>query len=235
MAQVAIIDYGSGNLHSAAKAFERAGKGLAEIIVTSDPVALKTASHIVLPGVGAFGDCKRGLEALPGMIVALETEILKNKKPFFGICVGMQLLATTGLEHGEHQGLGWIKGTVKKLQVAGGKWQDLKIPHMGWNNLVAAPVSPTGSTMSLTPLATEGGGLLAASHPIMNNLDGKDVYFVHSYHFVAEEDVVIAEVDYGGKVTAAIAKGNIFGTQFHPEKSQAAGLQLIQNFIRWEG
>jgi glutamine amidotransferase len=205
MKRVAIIDYGSGNLHSAAKAFERAGAGIAEIIVTSDPAALKSASHIVLPGVGAFGDCKSGLEKVSGMIAALETEVLKNKKPFFGICVGMQLLATTGLEHGEHKGLGWIKGVVKKLEVTG-----LKIPHMGWNNLQAK------------------------SHPVLKGLDGKDVYFVHSYHLVPQEEVVIGEVDYGGKVVAAIAKGNIFGTQFHPEKSQAAGLQLIKNFLEWQ-
>ena len=222
MARVAIIDYGSGNLHSAAKAFERAGKG-SEIIVTSDPAALKSASHIVLPGVGAFADCKRGLENVSGMISALETEVLKNKKPFFGICVGMQLLATTGLEHGEHEGLGWIKGTVRKLQFGCGENKDcsFKIPHMGWNNLSETPV-----TCTLKP---------GTCHPLLNGLHRQDVYFVHSYHFVLEEaDVAIAEVDYGGKVVAAIAKGNIFGTQFHPEKSQAAGLQLIKNFIEWQ-
>jgi len=213
MKKVAIIDYGSGNLHSAAKAFERAGKGIAEIIVTSDPAALKSATHIVLPGVGAFADCKRGLEAVSGMITALETEVLKNKKPFFGICVGMQLLATTGLEHGEHKGLGWIKGAVTRLMPHDAQ---LKIPHMGWNNLL---IAPTAANASATPI---------------NGLDGKDVYFVHSYHLVPEEDVVAAEVEYGGKVVAAVIKGNIFGTQFHPEKSQVAGLQLIQNFIEWQ-
>lgn len=223
MRKIAIIDYGSGNLHSAAKAFERAGKGIAEIIVTSNPTELKAATHIVLPGVGAFADCKRGLESVKGMIAALETEVLKNKKPFFGICVGMQLLATTGLEHGEHKGLGWIDGVVDRLQVAGYRLQEgkpnlkpqtsnLKIPHMGWNNL-----------------------LTTTHHPLTTNLASKDVYFVHSYHFVPDEDVVVAKVDYGGDVVAAVAKGNIFGTQFHPEKSQAAGLALIQNFINLQG
>ena len=160
MKKVAIIDYGSGNLHSAAKAFERAGKGIAEISVTSNPADLKAATHIVLPGVGAFADCKRGLESVKGMIAALETEVLKNKKPFFGICVGMQLLATTGLEHGEHKGLGWIKGTVKRLEP---KDSALKIPHMGWNSLVIAPASLPSSAMSLSPSGTKGGGLLAAT------------------------------------------------------------------------
>jgi glutamine amidotransferase len=135
-------------------------------------------------------------------------EILKNKKPFFGICVGMQLLATTGLEHGEHEGLGWIDGVVKKLEP---KNASLKIPHMGCNNL-----------------------RVLTHDSRLTTLDSKDVYFVHSYHFVPDEDVVVATVDYGVEVAAAVAKGNIFGTQFHPEKSQAAGLQLIQNFINWQ-
>lgn len=224
MKRVAIIDYGSGNLHSAAKAFERAGKNIAEIIVTSNPADLKSASHIVLPGVGAFGDCKRGLESVKGMIAALETEVLKNKKPFFGICVGMQLLATTGLEHGEHKGLGWIKGTVARLTPHD---VQLKIPHMGWNNILIAPAS-----------ATEGGGHLTANltrgREILQGVNNKDFYFVHSYHFVPDEDVVVATVDYGGDVVAAVQKENIFSTQFHPEKSQAAGLALIENFIKWQ-
>lgn len=237
--KVVIIDYGSGNLHSAAKAFERAGAGLAEISVSSDPKTLADASHIVLPGVGAFADCKAGLAAVPGMVEALEREVRERKKPFFGICVGMQLLATTGLEHGEHTGLGWIPGTVKKLEASG-----LKIPHMGWNTLALAPAPATASAMSLSPSGTEGGGLLAshatpplyhsATHPLLAGVDGKDVYFVHSYHFVPENaGHVVATVEYGGPVVAALAHENIFGTQFHPEKSQAAGLQLIQNFIKW--
>lgn len=234
--KVAIIDYGSGNLHSAAKAFERAGKGIAEIIVTSEPADLKTATHIVLPGVGAFADCKRGLESVTGMIAELETQVLKNKKPFFGICVGMQLLATTGLEHGKHKGLGWIDGVVERLQVTG---SSLKIPHMGWNNLLIAPEKSTDFSMSLSATRTEGGGHLTANlargRQILQGVSNKDFYFVHSYHLVPDEDVVVATVDYGGEVVAAVQKENIFGTQFHPEKSQAAGLQLIQNFINWQG
>ena len=207
MIRVAIIDYGSGNLHSAAKSFERAAAALgnAEVKVISDAAALQDVTHIVLPGVGAFADCKRGLEAVPGMIGALETQVLKQKKPFFGICVGMQLLATTGQEHGEHAGLGFVPGVVKKLESG-----TLKIPHMGWNNLKTQP------------------------HKVLDGLDGRDVYFVHSYHFVPESvGDVVAQVEYGSAVTAAIAKGNIFGTQFHPEKSQAAGLQVIENFLHW--
>lgn len=208
MIRVAIIDYGSGNLHSAAKSFERAANaiGNATVELATDPKQLAAATHIVLPGVGAFGDCKRGLAAVPGMIAALEEEVLNKKKPFFGICVGMQLLATKGLEHGEHDGLGWIKGTVKKIDA-----KELKIPHMGWNTLeVKKP------------------------HACLEGESGKDVYFVHSYHFVPEDkDAVLATVQYGAPITAAVAKGNIFGTQFHPEKSQKAGLQIISNFLKW--
>lgn len=208
MMKVAIIDYGSGNLHSAAKSFERAAAGRAQILLTANAADLKTATHIVLPGVGAFGDCKRGLEAVPGMIAAMEEEVLKKKKPFFGICVGMQLLATTGLEHGEHKGLGWIPGTVKKMEV---KDPALKIPHMGWNTLE-----------------------IEQPHPCLEGLSGKDMYFVHSYAFTPDTaSDRLATVSYGGKVLAALGRGNIFGTQFHPEKSQSAGLQIIENFLKW--
>jgi glutamine amidotransferase len=202
-----IIDYGSGNLRSAAKAFERAA-GVGKVTVTGDAAALKTADRIVLPGVGAFGDCAAGLRALPGMIDALNENVMAKGKPFLGICVGMQLMATRGLEHGKHDGLGWIAGEVRPLDVGA-----LKVPHMGWNDL----------------------SLAVADHPVFAGINNGDhVYFVHSYQLVPKRDTdVIARVDYGGPVTAAVGRGNIVGTQFHPEKSQAVGLKLIENFLAW--
>ncbi|MCC7165937.1 MAG: imidazole glycerol phosphate synthase subunit HisH [Rhodospirillales bacterium] len=213
MSAVVIIDYGSGNLRSAAKAFERA---LAErgdkrrVRVTAQAKDLAQAGHIVLPGVGAFADCKRGLDGLPGMGEALARAVLEEKRPFLGICVGMQLLADRGLEHGSHAGLGWIKGEVRPLTPSD---PTLKIPHMGWNEL-EIPATP---------------------HPILEGLGKwRHAYFVHSYHFVAEKDSqVLARVGYGGPVAAVIGRDNIVGTQFHPEKSQAAGLALIANFLAW--
>jgi imidazole glycerol-phosphate synthase subunit HisH len=214
---VAIIDYGSGNLHSAAKAFERAareaGSKLA-VKVTADPADVRSAERIVLPGVGAFADCKRGLEAIPGMVEALEESVQEDGKPFLGICVGLQLMAMRGLEHGVTPGLGWIKGEVRAIAPSD---PSLKIPHMGWNTL-RVPLRATEHPL-LADIATGEGGLNA--------------YFVHSYHLVPDEDVLVAETDYGGPITAMIARANMAGTQFHPEKSQKLGLKLIGNFLRW--
>lgn len=215
MQRVAIIDYGSGNLHSAAKAFERAareGSAGSKIIVTSDPDIVRGADRVVLPGVGAFADCKRGLEAVPGMVEALHAAVRQKGRPFLGICVGMQLLATRGLEHGVTEGLNWIGGEVRAITPSD---PDLKIPHMGWNTLTA--LRPHAL---LKDLPTGPGGLHA--------------YFVHSYHLAAaDRNDVVAETDYGGPVTALVARDNIAGTQFHPEKSQSLGLGLIANFLAW--
>ena len=213
---VAIIDYGSGNLHSAAKAFERAareqGSDLA-IKVTARPEDVADAERIVLPGVGAFADCKRGLEAVPGMIEALEEAVQGRGKPFLGICVGLQLMAKRGLEHGVTPGLGWIKGEVRAIAPSD---PALKIPHMGWNTLRVGREHAL-----LTGIPTGEGGLHA--------------YFVHSYHVVPEEPGdLVASTDYGGPITAFVAKDNVAGTQFHPEKSQKLGLALIANFLRWK-
>ncbi len=209
---VAIIDYGSGNLRSAAKAFERAvtdaSLGL-KVVVTSDPADLKAASHIVLPGVGAFADCRRGLGVLDGMEAALEEQVRGEKKPFLGICVGMQLMAEIGREHKDTPGFGWMPGEVIAMTPSD---PALKIPHMGWNNLS-----------------------IQTPHPFLDGIeDGRHVYFVHSYVFQpAEASDVLATVDYGGPVTAVIGRDNLLGTQFHPEKSQAVGLRLISNFLNW--
>jgi len=212
---VAIVDYQSGNLHSAAKAFERAARegGFdTDIRVTSDPEAVRRADRVVLPGVGAFGDCYRGLSETPGMIEALREAVFKRGQPFFGICVGMQMLADRGLEHGEHKGLGWISGEVDLIHPSD---PHLKIPHMGWNTLDY--VRP---------------------HPLFEGIPGGDAgwhaYFVHSYHFKPKDDAdVVARSDYGGPITALVARDNIAGSQFHPEKSQKLGLRLISNFLRW--
>ena len=216
MQTVVIIDYGSGNLHSAAKAFERAaresGSGSA-IVVSSNAADVLAATRIVLPGVGAFADCKRGLDAVPGMRDALEHAVRQKGRPFLGICVGMQLLADCGLEYATTEGLGWIPGEVRVLEP---KDPALKIPHMGWNTIdVGRPHA------LLDGIATGPKGLHA--------------YFVHSYHLAAKDrTTVVAETDYGGPVTAIVARDNIAGTQFHPEKSQRLGLQLIANFLTWK-
>jgi glutamine amidotransferase len=213
---VAIIDYGSGNLHSAAKAFERAAReqGLELAIkVTARPEDVADADRIVLPGVGAFADCKRGLEDVPGMIEALEAAVQQDGKPFLGICVGLQLMAERGLEHGVTPGLGWIKGEVRAIAPDD---PDLKIPHMGWNTL---RVNREHALLDGIPTGEEG----------------LHAYFVHSYHLVAKEaDDLVASTDYGGPITAFVARDNMAGTQFHPEKSQKLGLALIANFLKWK-
>lgn len=216
--KIVLVDYGSGNLRSAAKAFEQAAadSGVAATIeVTADASAVASADRIVLPGVGAFADCKAGLAAVPGLPEALHEAVIDKARPFFGICVGMQLMATVGLEHGMTDGFDWIAGRVEPLTPsddAGPGGTGPRIPHMGWNRLnVTAP------------------------HPVLADLgDDPFVYFVHSYHVVCDDVAhVCATVDYGQTVTAAIGRDTMFGTQFHPEKSQAVGLRLISNFLKW--
>ncbi|HLK82086.1 MAG TPA: imidazole glycerol phosphate synthase subunit HisH [Xanthobacteraceae bacterium] len=213
---VAIIDYGSGNLHSAAKAFERAAResgASQQISVTSDPAAVRNADRVVLPGVGAFADCRRGLDAVPGMIEALDEAVCRNGRPFLGICVGMQLMADRGREYAVTDGMGWIRGEVCRISP---KDRDLKIPHMGWNTLEARRPHPLLEGIPLGP-------------------DGLHAYFVHSYHLQVEDPAdLIADCDYGGLVTAMVGRDNYAGTQFHPEKSQRLGLALIANFLRWK-
>ena len=215
MQRVAIIDYGSGNLHSAAKAFERASResqANAKIEVTSDPKIVAEADRVVLPGVGAFADCKRGLERLAGMREAMELAVHGRGRPFLGICVGMQLLATRGLEFEVTEGLNWIAGEVRAIEPND---TSLKIPHMGWNTLTV-----------LRPHA-----LL---EEIPTGPQGLHAYFVHSFHLVAsDKSAVVAQTDYGGPVTAIVAKENVAGTQFHPEKSQTLGLKFLANFLNW--
>ncbi len=212
---VALIDYGSGNLRSAAKAFERAvaEAGSGETVrVTADADEVARAERIVLPGVGAFADCRRGLDAVPGMVDALAEAVLRKGRPFLGICVGAQLLFEWGREHGDHRGLGWIAGDVVALDPAD---RSLRIPHMGWNQLDIADAGK--------------------SHPVLAGLEsGRHAYFVHSYVFEPRERAqVLATAEYGGAFAAAIGRDNIVGTQFHPEKSQETGLTLIANFLRW--
>ena len=213
---VAIVDYGSGNLHSAAKAFERAARdaGINElIVVTQDPHAVASADRVVLPGVGAFADCRRGLDAVDGMVAALEEAVHQKGRPFFGICVGMQLLAERGREYEVTDGLGWITGEVDRITPAD---PQLKIPHMGWNTLNVAQPHKLVEGLTLGP-------------------QGLHAYFVHSYELkVAQRIDLVAEADYGGPITAIVARDNIVGTQFHPEKSQKLGLALIANFLKWK-
>ncbi|MEQ9635171.1 MAG: imidazole glycerol phosphate synthase subunit HisH [Devosia marina] len=215
MSIVAIIDYGAGNLHSAAKAFERvaAERGQIDVItVTSDPEIVRTADRIMLPGVGAFADCRAGLDAVTGMVEVLEERVIKGGVPFLGVCVGMQLLASEGREKTVTQGLGWIPGAVEKITPAD---PTLKIPHMGWNTITA-----TRPHALLKQIETGPNGLHA--------------YFVHSYHLKTDQpETLVATTDYGGALTACVGRDNIFGTQFHPEKSQALGLKLIENFLGW--
>jgi glutamine amidotransferase len=213
---VAIVDYGSGNLHSAEKAFERAAReaGIAaHIAVTSDPETVARADRIVLPGVGAFADCRRGLAAVEGMVETLNTTVRKGGRPFLGICVGMQLMAERGREYEVTEGLGWIKGDVTRITPSD---PDLKIPHMGWNTLNQRRPHPVLDGIALGP-------------------DGLHGYFVHSYHLSASEPSDrVADADYGGPVTAIVAHDTAVGTQFHPEKSQRLGLRLIANFLQWK-
>jgi glutamine amidotransferase len=212
---VVLVDYGSGNLHSAAKAFERAAReaGLdVPVQVSSDPEVVASAERIVLPGVGAFADCRRGLDAVPGMVEAMSEAVFERGKPFLGICVGMQLMATRGLEKEPTPGLGWIHGDVAQIRPDD---PSLKIPHMGWNTLHPQ-----------------------RDHPLLDGIqtgpEGLHAYFVHSYALESQDqDEVVAVSAYGGPVTAIVARDNMAGTQFHPEKSQALGLALLGNFLRW--
>ena len=212
---VAIVDYGSGNLRSAEKAFERAAReaGLdLAIAVTADPAVVARAERVVLPGVGAFADCRAGLDAIPGMVEALREAVEVRGTPFLGICVGMQLMAERGLEYVTSEGLGWIPGDVVRIEPSD---PALKVPHMGWNTLT-----------------------LVRDHPVFAGIDtgpaGLHAYFVHSYHLAATDPTnVVATTDYGGPVTAVVARDNLVGTQFHPEKSQHLGLALISNFLKW--
>lgn len=207
MKHIAIIDCGAGNLHSVRKAFTHTAPS-DDVRVTTNAADLESATHIVLPGVGAFADCMNGLKALPGMIEALEKNVLNGKKPFLGICVGMQMLFERGHEFGTHEGLGWFKGEVKALTPSD---TTLRIPHMGWNTLQ-----------------------VRHSHAFLENIPNTShAYFVHSYHAVgAEQKEVLATVDYGGEVVAIIGRENIVATQCHPEKSQRVGLELLTNFLR---
>lgn len=209
MERLALIDYGSGNLHSAGKALARASDGRAEIVITHDPEVVARADRLVLPGVGAFKACMEGLAARPGLVEAMAEAVRARGAPFLGVCVGMQLLATRGLEFGETPGLDWIPGEVRRLRPAD---PAAKIPHMGWNSLVDVADQPL-----VAPLARAG-----------------TVYFTHSFAFFPESDKdVIAWVDHGGRFPAAVARANVAGVQFHPEKSQAAGLSLLARFLEW--
>ena len=213
---VVIVDYGSGNLHSAAKAVERASRESGHdqpIRVTSNPVEVTCADRVVLPGVGAFADCRRGLDAIPGMIDALERAVRKQGRPFFGICVGMQLMAERGREYQVTPGLGWISGEVDRIAPSD---PNLKIPHMGWNTLDKLKMHPLLDDIALGP-------------------DGLHAYFVHSYELKpAHRGDLVAQADYGGPLTAIVGRDNMVGTQFHPEKSQRLGLRLIANFLKWK-
>ena len=214
--RVAIIDYGSGNLRSATKAFERAARehGIdAEIDLTADAERVRTADRIVLPGVGAYADCRAGLDAVEGMVEAIQEAAIRNARPFLGICVGMQLMSDRGLEKTTSEGFGWISGDVKEITPSD---STLKIPQIGWNTIH-----------------------VKQRHPILAGIptgpDGLHAYFVHSYHLDATNtEQLVAVTDYGGPVTAIVARDNLVGTQFHPEKSQVFGLALITNFLTWK-
>jgi imidazole glycerol-phosphate synthase subunit HisH len=209
--QTIIVDYASGNLHSALKSFQRmaAETGAGPVAVSSDPEVVRAAERIVLPGVGAFADCRAGLAAIPGLFEAMEERVIGGGAPFLGICVGQQMMASRGLEFGETAGFGWIPGDVVRIAPDGA---GLKVPHMGWNALA-----------------------ISARHPVLDGIaSGDHAYFVHSFHLLPEEPAHrIATADHGGPVTAVVARDNLVGTQFHPEKSQATGLRLIANFLAW--
>jgi imidazole glycerol-phosphate synthase subunit HisH len=208
MSRTALIDYGSGNLHSCARALAAAAEAGHTIDVTADPAGIAAADRIVLPGVGHFADCAGALRAIPGMVEALEDAVLTRHRPFLGICVGMQLMADIGLEDGETRGLGWIHGLVEAFEPAPG----LPVPHVGWNEI-----------------------MLTGVHPVLAGLGPQPhAYFTHSYAFRPEDEAHIAAwCDYGSPFAAALARDNLFGTQFHPEKSQKLGLTLLSNFLKW--
>ena len=212
---IALIDYEAGNIHSAHKALEVAARQAGvdmTVTIGSDPEVVAAADRIVLPGDGAFADCVNHLRSVPGLSDALHDSVQVRGKPFFGICVGMQLLATKGLEHGATAGLDWLPGTVKRIEPADAT---LKVPHMGWNTLFAHREHPLLKGLALGP-------------------DGLHAYFLHAYHLIpANDDDVLADADYGGPITAIVTRGNIVGTQFHPEKSQTLGLKLLANFLTW--
>ncbi|HSM52628.1 MAG TPA: imidazole glycerol phosphate synthase subunit HisH [Erythrobacter sp.] len=204
---LALIDYGAGNLHSVYNALKAAGAE--HVAVTADPKLVRGARRIVLPGVGSFKACAKGLRAIPGMVEALEQRVIGDAVPFLGICVGMQLLATRGLEHGATRGLGWIEGEVHLIEPAD---PSIKVPHMGWNDVALLPH--------------------ARNHPV---LEGGEAYFLHSYHFEASDGHdVAAMTDHGEGLVAAVARDNIVGVQFHPEKSQAYGLATLERFLNWD-
>ena len=213
--KIALIDYDAGNIHSAHKALEVAARAAgieAEISIGSDPEVVAAADRIVLPGDGAFKDCIVHLKAVPGLAQALDEAVRVKGRPFLGICVGMQLLATTGLEHGETAGLGWLPGTVRRIEPGDA---GLKVPHMGWNTLFAHREHPLLKGIALGP-------------------EGLHAYFLHAYHLEpANDEDVLAEADYGGPITAIVTRGTIAGTQFHPEKSQKLGMKLLANFLTW--
>jgi len=202
-----VIDYGAGNVESVCNALNACSVS-GEVIISNKVSDIKSANHIILPGVGAFGDCMNGLKSVENLVLEVRNQVLKEKKPFLGICVGMQVLSSIGYENGEHAGLGFINGKVEKIPTQEG----LKIPHMGWNEVT-----------------------INAKHPILNGIEsGEHFYFANSYHFICQnENNVLAEVEYGSKLTAIVAKDNIVGIQFHPEKSGVAGLKILQNFLNW--
>lgn len=207
--KIVIIDYGAGNVESVLNALEKVKAKDHQIIVSKDPHEVKSANHIILPGVGAFGDCIAALKSQNGLAEEIRKQVITEKKPFLGICVGMQVLASTGYEDGEHQGLCFVNGVVKKIENTG----DLKIPHMGWNEII----------------------FRNPAHPILRDIkEGEHFYFANSYHFICQNDNnVVAQVEYGAKINAIIAKENILGIQFHPEKSGEAGLKILENFLNW--
>ena len=204
---VALVDYGAGNLHSVANALKAAGCG--GVKVTADPLVVRAADRIVLPGVGSFRACAEGLRAIPHLLEAMKERVLIGAAPFLGICVGMQLLASQGVEHGITPGLGWIAGEVRKIAVTDPK---IKVPHMGWNDVALPPHGPAGDVLEVG-----------------------EAYFLHSYHFVPEDGGTIAAMtDHGGGIVAAVARDNLIGVQFHPEKSPAYGLELLERFLEWK-
>ena len=208
MQSVALIDYGSGNLRSAEKALVRAAEGRSEVVVTCDPETVAAADRVVLPGVGAFAACMSALQARRGVVEAMEDAVRRRGAPFLGICVGMQLMASRGQEYGETPGLGWIEGDVRRIEPAD---PACKVPHMGWNRLVDV-----------------------ADHPLMAGVGDQAVYFTHSFAFFTRDaGDVIAWADHGGRFPAAVARGNVAGVQFHPEKSQGPGLSLLSRFLEW--